>query len=373
MAELMMQQAGTSADEPVLSYAHIEKRWGRDVQWLVGIVCVSQVFLLPDAVLTWLGFLDSPWSVLPRPWGMPRPPVFLFGLDYTNAVHMYGLKTLEPFISALVAGACAWYLVRSSGIGVLRFLSAALILLIGFDHLSLFGEERTTFFLVRHGYGMDSMYDLMWPNSQSLFALVLRLYPLLLLMMVLPRRSRKKPPAGVIWWTTAAALCAAAAPIMSKWTDDFPAEWYYSAVRVFSWWFGRSWEGSVFGVGDMARSLASVSLLVIVPWVVFRGPRGRPALMISAALLAVWACFTMFACMGCVLPRVSVIARLPVSRIRESLEDPASCLASGGIALAFPLAVRMALSLTEVRERLDHVGVLAAEMRSASVKKGAVR
>jgi hypothetical protein len=322
---------------------------------------VSQLFVVPDAILTWLAFVASPTSVLPRFWMRPPPPEFLFGLDYVNAVHIYGLKTLEPLLSGLVACGCALYLFGNRGVGVLRFLTILLLTQIVFDHISLFGEDRTTLFLTRHGYASDNMYDSVSRDSRAMIVLVLRTYPLVLMMMVVPRRSRRRPPAGLIWWTTAAALCMAAAPIICKWIDGFPAEWYFSAVRVFSWWFGRSWEASVMGVGDMARSLASLSVIVLVPWIVLRGPRGRPALMISAALLVAWAGLTMIAYMGLLLPQSVMMARWLTGTLHGCLEDPASLLASGGIVLAFPLGVRMALSLAEVRARLDGLRTVAAE------------
>ncbi len=105
-------------------------------------------------------------------------------------------------------------------------------------------------------------------------------------------------------------------------------------------------------VGTLCGGLACFSVYGVTLWTLLRGPKGRAALMICAALLAVKA--------------VCVDGSTAYMNISELFSSPdpvwkdtggsllgAASLANLAWCLAFPLAVRMALSLAEVRAKLD--------------------
>jgi hypothetical protein len=190
-------------------------------------------------------------------------------------------------------------------------------------------------------------------------------YPLVLLALVLRRRAVSgRLGSGAIWWITAGACMTVAVPVVFAWMDrryGIPM-WYQIARQLFSVWFGESVFASILGLAMATASFASVSAFVATVWTICRGVRGRNALLICAALLTVSAGCMVVVLGATVWETRSYLMAGPMSSawweqanwVAEMLRDCAVCM-------AFPLAVRMALSLAEVRERLDGMKTVAAE------------
>jgi hypothetical protein len=156
---------------------------------------------------------------------------------------------------------------------------------------------------------------------------------------------------------TAVAAMLVAWPTIWDWTMRFEGTWTNHVITVFAPAAGRPWWRSILGVGMLAGSVASWSAFLAVAWTLFRGISGRWALMICAALWVVYAVGHSGTYLGEGIARgvseylagYSVGARSEVRQIVAQLQRLAGLL-------AFPLAIRVALTLSDVRARLERGG-----------------
>jgi hypothetical protein len=352
MAELPLAQspAGTAAPN-VLQYALQQKHWERGVSWLLGVVCVSQLMLLPLPVIQWASSQLLPggrrvFAGVPAAWDVRQ--VAEFAIDVTAIPATSLVIALASFLLLMRVAWARRVLAAAAWAQIVLLVASATARVIT---APVFGWTFFTPYLVRlrSSWWLDAIEQVVTAG-----------FPLLLAVIVLGHaagdaRARRRPwaGAGAIWWATAAGCLLASLPTAFRWLSNFYPRMVSTAKNVFSVYFGTGWDDSVRGIGDAATALACLSVVVLVVYTVCRGPRGRQALLIYAALLLVAAA----------VPAVSFVRALEHLRlygrgitwgtILYDLAPAANALYELSLAVAFPLVVRMALSLSAVRERLD--------------------
>jgi hypothetical protein len=186
----------------------------------------------------------------------------------------------------------------------------------------------------------------------SIAILAVYAYPPLLSALVM---KKSKPHVSVIWWVTIAACVAMALPILRDWYFEFDKQRDDAIGNMFL--VDQERLSPLLAIGSMAGALACFAAMVAVVWTLLHGPKGRAALLICAALLVVrgfclgasavfqevWLAYWRWTSPSATFWDWAVL--LPLSR----------ALATGISLIAFGLAIRVALSLSEVRAKLDRL------------------
>jgi hypothetical protein len=329
----------------ILQYAMQQKLWERGISWLLGIVCVSQLLMIPAPILKIRQLFSGSVGPLPRPWRMV--PSWHVG-DYVAL----GESILFP-AGAMVIAICAFFLLMRARWPRIPLLAACLLQIVVI--FAAAGGRVISGAIYRLGYGGNWM-----PDSSELLAALQQVvslaYPILLLYMVLRQVAsnqvtHRRGRATAIWWTTAAACMLVSAGTAVTWIEESPGIWYLTCKHVFGVLLGTGWLESMMGVGEITGAFAAFSSYVIVGYTVLRGRRGRQALLICAALFFVAAVFT------AVPPLIEMPFQMWSFRVGHlsvyDMERIADRVYPFAIAVAFPLAIRMALSLSAVRAQLD--------------------
>lgn len=351
---------------PVLTYAVEQKRWERGISWLLAIVCISQLMVLPQAASDWANLLRPiPLPHIPvrlgRAW-LPPPPT---ALEYLREQFDFLFSlTVLPITSLVISAAAFLLLTGMARVRSILFIAAAVQVIV---HLVIAVGTISFAFLtdpVSHPYGSLShpFYQrpsILLSGLSSLDNFVAPAFPVALLTLVLghtedpDRRRGWNASAGMIWWVTAIACLLAAIPTIVRFLQNPVLNWFALSRRVFSILFGEGFLTTLAGIGDLCQLAACFAVLPLVLYTCLRGPRGRSMLLIFAILFMMGAVHPMNY-LGEILAHGAMwtpsFLSSPSLSTLEPLLSPMKWIA---IALAFPLAVRMALSLSAVRARLD--------------------
>jgi hypothetical protein len=336
--------AETHGTESVLEYAIQQRRWERGVLWLVGIVCVTQLLTLPAGACELLQTVRW-WK-----WKMGGGYGGWTG-DISN-----GLLMLRP-VGSLFTAANAFLVLMG-----VQWARTALKVCVRWMLLLVFGILIASAVTGRLSTMLEAPDEYFENHSLSLlFAIgytILFCYPLVLVSVVLPRKdpSQRRLGAWGIWWLSASACLLIAAPTVADWVADPEMNWIKTAQLVFSPIVDSAWWKTFRGVGMISGAAACFSVLPAILWTLYRGSAGRWALMIAACLWVVYAA----GFHGTLVP-LGIYEDLFWSfpyPVRAGYVDPgiyttAWSLREFSLWMAFPLAIRVALSLSDVREKLD--------------------
>jgi hypothetical protein len=320
-----------SQRSPVLGYEAIQrKRWERGVLWLTWIVCFTQSLVVLKDLHAWAYVLTH----APSMW---------------VGEYFWGILALLLQVSSLAIACCGWLLlflgarVRRAFAWCTWFSVLVWLLAIGY---SCFRDD--TWMLRETGYNQDS-------GIMGFVAItVICWYPTVLLATTIRRPHETQRPLGpgVIWWTTAVAAMLVAAPIMLPWICDFRGEWMSHAVQVFAVLFDNDARITVAGIGRMTGALASFIAFGAIAWTFYRGAAGRWALMVCAAL---WLVYAILVHGSRLLEVIWNFAHdfLVYRSTRIDFQSVVESVLELAIFFAFPLAIRVALTLSDVRARLE--------------------
>jgi len=343
----------TPAPAPILlNYTQAQRRWDRNIFYLLSLVCISQAFQVPAPVLQWLERFTYPvfifWSSESW-WTTSR--------RYSEFAQLVGSTIGLPLTALLVSLAAFLMLfqVRYTRITLIVLASVQIALLtwiLAAVSFETYAPEGWTFYtpysseeLHEHGLGAWFRY------------FVCIVYPLVLLFAVMRPASRAtdpktpRPRAAWIWRITATACALFAVPTLFNWCTDATMRWVWMTRAIFGVYFGEGWENSLRGIGELSETFACFSMIPLLIYARLKGPAGRHALLICAALLVVAA----------IAPLWSLVAYLSDFHVGSGLsvgslhvfEYPVYLFSKVILALTFPLSLRIALSLADLREILD--------------------
>jgi hypothetical protein len=319
---------------PVLGYAIQQQRWERGILWLTCIVFVTQLLTLPAGICNYALLLS--WSFR---WRFLTPTLGIIELCWAAA--------------SLVAAITAFLLLLQVRRTHAAFMISAL-LVVGM----LLVRMIFTIGYYRWSYRWGGVMSEAGPVLTAIAEFTLWSYPLVLLAAVTRRSdgTQRNLRAAAIWWMTAVAALLVAAPAVFHWLS-YPQEmWEQCLVQTLAVFIGKDWWQSLTGIGMLAGSLAAFSVIFAIAWTLYRGVSGRWALMICAALWVVFATGTFGTNLGLELyhPRFGSAATVfSLSFFADDLREAALSLSSLAGCMAFPLAIRVALTLSDVRARLE--------------------
>jgi hypothetical protein len=362
----MTMMIAQGADVPTLRYAATKNRWERGVMWLTGIVCIVQLMGIPEAIILWIRFL------LANGVTALAPPAFGLTIVYVNYFLLVVCRmALLPLCQLAIVGLSLRVLARKDGARrglFLACLAAALLeMQWGFAPAAWasYSEDQHRRFWTPYTGGIGENWqtwsfiyrDKAW--GYLLGEIVVNCYPLVLLACVIRRQDeamRRQMGATGLWIITIAACVLMALPTSIEWITSFPNRYLITTSMVFAIYLDRGVSGSVFGIGIAAGAGACLSIFFAIVYTLFKGPKGRASLMICAALLTVFAAAVpgqAFLTAAFEFARGIMSGRLPLNMFLGPCFSVAMDLTTFAAALAFPLALRMALSLSDVRDKLD--------------------
>jgi hypothetical protein len=308
-----------------------QKRLERGIMWLVGIICAAQLLMLPIGVCYWLVYF----------------PYYHF--NFSQKYYWDALVALLQTVGALVTAVFGLLFLlgiqRARGIFV---VGAWVICLLSVFH-----------FLIYLWFCRSFLYFTSWQVRDTVAAftqMVIWCYPVMLaaIAMKSPQMKRRYAQGWILWSITATAAVAVAMQTIVSFSLDLESVWLEHAAAVFAATWDGPWHETPTGIGMIAGAMASCSAIGAVAWSFYRGVSGRWALMICAALWVVFA----GGVFGTELLREIESLRLRGLRafppaMANDLWGSLQALSTLAAYLAFPLAIRVALTLSDVRAKLE--------------------
>jgi hypothetical protein len=350
--ELETAQQPQPLSGAVLSYARPPNPRDRAVTWLVWIVFTSQLLMAFWPLSLWIDLVSSRPTLASIPMFESVHLRWLF--EFISRV--VGDMTLIPITRLIVAGMAYLILVRVEGaLAPMRRWTWILLGLICSSCLIrgvAFLEEdpgfyRNVLFETFPGHTFSNAFTVLF---DQLGAIAAHGFPLLLLLlMISPGKELRQHSRGTqIWWLTAGACLVVALPAAVVWLVDFKPQWMSVAVELAAAFHGEGWISGVVAVADLVRAAGCILVFVALAWAICRGTKPWRVVKIFSSLLVVQAA----AFYGLGLLRTTAW-QLHIGAPATDWLELTIFLSDFAAALAFPLAVRMALSLAEVRARLD--------------------
>jgi hypothetical protein len=323
-------------EAPMLAYANERARWEKGVRWLLWIVCgVAWVKCLCAAV----GL--NPFLVYWGRWDGATAGELAAGIGWA-------LVGSGAFCGLLRIGRMRRWIILIFGIQAVLLSIVAAIALTAVDDWRFYtpGRMYVSIYSPMRSFGGSGV----WVVGSAIAAL----YPLVLTAILYPRPDGRRPPAArAIWWMTAGACAAAAAAHTQSWVTQFGAAYEETVIAL---WVvsGRGPWSPLIAIGKLAGTFAGFAAYGAIVWTLVRGPRGRAALKICAALLVVYAVGAGGGAVGYEL--AWLIDAGMGARHKSVIPLMAHAVSVAATWIAFAAGVRVALDLADVRARLEGHG-----------------
>jgi len=315
----------------VLMYAATQqRRWERGLLWLACIICATQFLSLPAGVCGHVSDALDPW---------------VYSDQFKGAIFLDSFRTAV----SLGATVCAALFVINRQWAHRGLILCSWLMVVFCVIATLYSMRELSPYRFDPSDRHNPMHETI---AQKAADLMLWCYPLLLLSAVLERRggTGRKWSASAIWSFTAFAALVIALPAVVAWLTGLESTYIHSASGIADDFTNDIWWDKVVALGMTACAIASFGTFIAVVWTYFRGTSGRRWLIGCTAFWAVYAAavFGTALCVG--LYHIDYRYRYGVL---SSLSEAASDLRRLAGFLAFPLAIGVALTLSDVRARLE--------------------
>ncbi len=327
---LHVVEAGSGGS--VLGYATRPRKLESGTRWLLGIVSVTQASTLIKPAVTWGWLIKNP-SVWP---------------DWLSEHGLYDLG-----VSMILAPLCALLVIALSSVVLLRIpgprRSSVVMIWVALGFMAI-AADRDYWLNLPLGEQASVTKQICF-GIEILARLAISSYPLILLTRVIEWNYGYLNPARTrtIWWLTAGACMLIALPTVLNWTLTHQPIWNDVIVN------SDDWLTTVEAFGVLTGNLVPFGVCGILAWTILGGrAKGRAALMICAAMLMVGAVALEGSQM--LSDGFDLWLKLPLSGAALPVDYAQPFFESLGIfifAVTFPLTVRLALNLPDVRAKLD--------------------